>query len=181
MELEKLLAKKKTAIVKKWFNMVIETYPADSAKIFKNQTDPFANPVGTHTMDGLSSLYGELLGRMDHTAIKSCLDPIIRIRAVQDFTASQATAFMFFLKKAVRDEVKDEIEKGLYADELLRFESKIDEICLIAFNLYSECREKLYKIKSFEERNRTYKAFARAGLICEIPDAEPDHDKSNLI
>ncbi|MBC8391617.1 MAG: RsbRD N-terminal domain-containing protein [Deltaproteobacteria bacterium] len=181
MGLEKLLTKKKTAIVQKWFDMVIETYPADSAKFYKSQKDPFANPVGRNTFNALKILFDQLLHEMDHGAIKSSLDPIIRIRAVQDFSPSQATAFIFFLKKIIRDQFDNEIKNSLNVDELLHFESKIDQLCLIAFNIYAECREKLYKIKSFEERNRTFKAFERAGLICEIPDAEPDHNKSNLI
>lgn len=161
--------------------MVIETYPADGARLFKRQKDPFANPVGNSTFVGLTTVFESLLKGVNHETVKASLDPLIRIRAVQDFSASQATAFVFFLKNIVRDFVRDETKKAIGVDELLRFESKIDEISLIAFNLYSECREKLYKIKSFEERNRTYRAFARAGLICEIPDAEPDPNKSNLI
>jgi len=108
MGLEKLLTKKKTAIVQKWFDMVIETYPADSAKFYKSQKDPFANPVGRNTFNALKILFDQLLHEMDHGAIKSSLDPIIRIRAVQDFSPSQATAFIFFLKKIIRDQFDNE-------------------------------------------------------------------------
>jgi hypothetical protein len=36
------------------------------------------------------------------------------------------------------------------------------------------CREKIYEIKGNEEKNRTFKAFERAGLIAEIPENPPD-------
>jgi len=45
MRLEELLAQKKTAVIDKWFDVVAETYPADTAIFIKRQKDPFANPV----------------------------------------------------------------------------------------------------------------------------------------
>ena len=53
------------------------------------------------------------------------------------------------------------------AGELFEFESKIDQLCLIAFDIYMQCREKVYLIRANETRNRTFKAFERAGLISE--------------
>ena len=46
MRLNNLLSQKKAAITKKWFALVIETYPSDTAKFLKSQKNPFANPVG---------------------------------------------------------------------------------------------------------------------------------------
>jgi hypothetical protein len=37
-----------------------------------------------------------------------------------------------------------------------------------------ECREKVYQIKANETKNRTLRAFARAGLVTEVPEEGPD-------
>ena len=174
MSLDNLLGQRKTVIIKKWFDLVVKTYPADTAEFLKKQKDPFANPVGNTTFRGLEILFDELLKEMDREVITSFLDPIIRIRAVQDFSPSQATSFILALKKIVRQKLSKELIENQIANELLRFESKIDELCLIAFNIFMECKEKIYDIKANEEKNKVYKAFARAGLITEVPEEGPN-------
>lgn len=173
MRLNDLLAQRKASIVKKWFAMVIETYPADTAQFLKSQQDPFANPVGRTIVRSLEAVFDELLGGMDCETLASFLDPIIRIRAVQNFSPSQAIGFIFFLKNAVRENLTSEIAENKIAAELPVLESRIDELCLFAFNLYMRCREKIYDLKANELRNRTLKAFERAGLISEPPEVEP--------
>jgi len=174
MRLNNLLAQRKTAIIKNWFTLAVETYPPDTASFLKRQKDPFANPVGRTISRGLEALFNELLKEMDYETITSFLDPIIRIRAIQNFSPSQAVSFIFSLKKAVRENTKKEVPKEQLFNELLLFESKIDQLALIAFNLYMQCREKIYDLKANEMRNSTYKAFKRAGLVREMPVDEPD-------
>ena len=175
MLLEELLAQKKTAIVDRWFDVVAETYPADTAKFIKRQKDPFSNPVGNTTQKGLTVLMDELLGEMNCDTINSFLDPIIRIRAVQDFTPSKATSFIFSLKEIIRDQLKSkDVNDYQISVELSQFDLKIDLIGLMAFDIYMKCREKIYQIKANEEKNRTFRAFERAGLINEFADNEPE-------
>jgi len=174
MSLNNLLAQRKTAIIKNWFTLAVETYPPDTASFLKKQKDPFANPVGRTISLGLEALFDELLKEMDYEIITSFLDPIIRIRAIQNFSPAQAVSFIFLLKKAIRENVKKEALEEQLFNELLLFESKIDQLAMIAFNLYMECKEKIYDLKANEMRNSTYKAFKRAGLVREMPVDKPD-------
>ncbi len=174
MRLTVLLKNKKATIVKEWFNMVINTYPLDTSRFLKKQKDPFANPVGNTISQGLGPLFDELVMDMDPDTLTNRLDPIVRIRAVQViFSPSQAVAFIFSLKEAVRKNLKKDLRDNQILNELLLFESKIDELGLIAFDIFVKCREQIYKFKAYEERNRTYRAFKRAGLVAEIPDGKP--------
>lgn len=174
MRLENLLEQRKATIVKKWFDMVIKTYAPDAAEFYKSQKDPFANPVGRTLFNGLKDLFGELLKGIDYEKTTSLLDPIIRIRAIQDFTPSQATAFILSLKQIIRENLNKELDDNQILKELLLFESKIDELSLIAFDIYMKCREKIYDLKANVERNKIYKAFARAGLIKDVAADEPN-------
>jgi hypothetical protein len=180
MRLNTLLAQKKTAIVKKWFAATIETYPSDTVKFLKSQKDPFANPVGRTIYQGLAALFDELLKETDHESMRSLLDPIIRIRAIQNFSPSQATSFIFFLKNVIRNNIKKEDFEAQLFNELLSFESKIDDMSLMAFNLFMNCREKIYELKANEMKNRTFRAFERAGLVRETPADKPDLDNINI-
>jgi hypothetical protein len=165
--LEKILAKNKAAIAKQWFNLTSQTYAVDTAKFLQSKTDPFANPVGNTLMTGLDGILAYLIDSTDPQYLHSHLDSIIRIRAVQDFSPSQATAFILSLKKILRDYFAKDLQDSRLADEFIALESKIDQICLMAFDIYMQCREKVYQIRANETRNRTFKAFERAGLIKE--------------
>jgi hypothetical protein len=165
--LEKLLEKNKAAITEKWFNLAAQTYAVDTAEFLKSKTDPFANPIGSTLMSGLDGIFEQLIHAMDPETLRVHLDPIIRIRAVQDFTPSQATAFVLLLKKVLRKYHSKELKDHRLAAEFVELESKIDQICLMAFDIYMQCREKVYQISANETRNRTFSAFERAGLIKE--------------
>jgi len=166
-DLVKIIEQRKAAIVKKWFDLTAQTYAPDTAEFLKSKTDPFANPVGGSMLKGLHVLLNQLIHDMDPQIINSYLDPIIRIRAVQNFTPSQATAFILSLKKALRANLTKELRDIHNTEELFEFELKIDQLSLMAFDIYMQCREKIYQISANETRNRTFRAFERAGLISE--------------
>jgi hypothetical protein len=167
--LKGLIEKNKNDIIEKWFEATIQTYAPDTAPFYKGQKDQFANPVGNITAEGVSFLLDQLLNDVEPEAVKTYLDPIIRIRAVQDFTPSQATAFILLLKKALRDCLSDKLQDAALATELLAFESKIDQLCLMAFDIYMACKEKIYQISANDMRSQALKAFKRAGLIADEP------------
>ncbi|MCJ7774193.1 MAG: RsbRD N-terminal domain-containing protein [Desulfobacterales bacterium] len=165
-----LLEKRKTSIIKKWFDLVIDTYPPETASFIKREKDPFNNPVGKATVKCLEALFDHLLDKSSEQTLISHLDPIIRIRSVQDFSPSKAVGFIFFLKKIIRDELKNDKSSSVGINEVTALDFKIDGLILIAFEIYAKCKETFYQIKANEEKNRFYKAFERAGLITEITE-----------
>ncbi len=173
MEFAALLERKKEAVVNAWFEQVMQTYAPDTAVFYQNQKDAFANPVGSTTKQALVKLFNALLDPQDNESLADLIDPLIRIRAVQNFTSSQAVGFVFLLKSIVRN-LFQKNRKKLKVDELLEMESRIDGLALIGFDVFMACREKIYSLKTNTERDKIYKAFARAGLIKEVPADEPD-------
>ena len=173
MELRYLLENKKSSIVKKWFEFVIDTYAPDAALFFKNQRDDFLNPVGGTTRSILEKLFETLLENVDTDSIAVMLEPLIKIRAVQKFSPSQAVGFLFVLKTIIRKELKKELKK-IHPEELELVDTRIDSLALIGFDVFVQCREKIYDLRTNTERSKIYTAFARAGLIKEIAADEPD-------
>ena len=163
--LEKILAQKKSDIIKNWFDLTVRTYEPDTAQFLKSNKDQFTNPVGGMMRSSLNGLLDQLIHGMDHKSVSAHLDPIIRIRAAQNFTASNATAFILSLKKVLRDNLTKELRDSSLAAEFIAIESRIDQLCLMAFDIYMQCREKIFQISANETRNRTFRAFERAGLI----------------
>ena len=156
--------------MERWFQLILETYPADTSRFLKQQKDRFINPVGYTISQEIEALYDELLQEMNSDKLAACLDNIIRIRAVQDFPPSQTIAFIFLLKKAIREKLASEIAENRVLEELLKFESKIDKLVLLALDIYMKCREKVYEIRVNEakaERERVLKLLDRTNLTME--------------
>ena len=174
MGLQRLLKERKAVIVKRWFESAIQAYPPETAKFIKGRKDRFANPIGSTTRAGIEGLFDQLLGDMDPDRVKSLLDSIVRIRAVQAFTPSQATAFVLSLKSVLRDDLSKQLADQKVANELLALETRIDSLCLMAFDIYQECRETICRIQANEIKSRTYRAFERAGLLKRSPEDPPD-------
>ena len=173
MGLRNLLENKKSSIINKWFEFVTDTYAPDAALFFKNQRDGFLNPVGGTTRDILEKLFEAILEKTDADGIAVTLEPLIKIRAVQNFSPSRAVGFLFVLKTIIRKELKKELKK-INPEELVSIDARIDSLALIGFDIFMQCREKIYDLKTNTERSKIYTAFARAGLIKEIAADEPD-------
>jgi hypothetical protein len=174
MNLNSLLAQQRDTIIKKWFNGVVETYAPETARLLKKESNQFANPVGHTIFHGIQAVYDEFLRGMDCEKLSHHLDRIIRIRAVQDFSPAQAISFVFLLKRIVRDEVQQHIhENRISSSEVAAFDSKVDELALLAFDVYTQCRERLSEVRLSEFKNRTFRLLQRANLLAEIPEWEP--------
>jgi hypothetical protein len=180
MKLETLLTQNRSTIVNRWLDQILATYPADTHKFFKKQKNQFANPVGSTFSEEIDHLYTVFLEGKEPDSATPILDRIIRIRAIQDFSPSQAVGFLFSLKEIIREKLETEIRENGLSDELTIFESRIDDLALIAFEVYMRCREKLYEIKANEAKNLVYKLLKRADLICEIPEWKPVSKKDKI-
>ena len=180
VKIEEILSQHKPDILKKWLRLVLRTYPEETALFLKNENDPFANPVGSTILKGIEDLFEGLIKEGDHKQISSFLDRLIHIRAVQEFTPDQALSFIFMFKQVIRDELKKELKEKKLFDELLAFESKIDELALAAFNRYVECREKVYELRANEIKNRYSGLVRRLNRIYDTPEEETkiNHTKS---
>ncbi len=168
MTIEKLLSKKRTAILKSWFQVIIDTYPPETAQFLKKEKDPFANPVGRSIRDGIDGIFDQLVSAdSDMKEATPFLDNIIRVRAVQDFSPSAALSFIFALKDVVAEQLKDEIEAGAPGAELAVLFSRIDRLALLAFDVYAACREQLCQIRVKEADQRAAQFLERANALWE--------------
>ncbi len=164
MSLTTLLAQKKSAILGRWLITIYESYPPETAIFLKREKNRFDNPVGSRIAEGLEGLYNALHTEMDKEKVLGFLDEIIRIRALQDFTPSQALAFIFLLKHVVRQELAEEIQKEDLGAEVLELESRIDGLALLGFDVYTKCQEKLHQIRGDEIKRRVSGLMRKAGL-----------------
>lgn len=152
MVLEHLLSEKRAAILKRWFELIVDTYPADVSRFLAQEKDRFLNPVGYTISLEIIALYDGLFQGLETEKLTSPLENIVKIRAVQDFSSGEAVAFILSLKKALREELEDQLWKNQFSADLLAFESRIDELALLAMEIYTKYREKIQEIRLNELR-----------------------------
>jgi hypothetical protein len=172
MKLKDLLLETKPNILTKWFDKIIASYPADSSNFLRKQKNRFANPVGNTIFEGINGIFDMLVQGFDPETIYPFLGDIIRIRAVQDFSPSQAVSFVFLLKKVIRDSLESEIRENSLSEELALLDARIDEMALLSFDIYMKCKEKIYEIKADEVRRMTFRLLQKANLICETQEQD---------
>lgn len=157
MKLNDIISKSRASIIDRWFDLILDTYPKDSRDLLKKQKDQLANPVGHIILKGIENIFDGILKDYDSDKFFPLLDGIIRIRAVQEFAPSTAISFIFLLKQAVREKLTVEDTDYKIFEELLAFESKIDGLAVISFDIYMKCREKIYELKTNETREQMTK------------------------
>jgi hypothetical protein len=159
MDLIDLLSQNETTILKRWLDLILETYPADTAALMRKDRDQFTNPVGSTLSREIKVLFKKLCENSQNKGFQASLDSILKIRSVQDFSPSQAVGFVFLLKRAIGETLKSEICKESVMDEWLKFQSRIDAMALQAFDAYMECREKICEIRINQARAEKEMAF----------------------
>ena len=156
--LHELLIKYKSSIVSKWIKLILDSYSIESSKFFNMEKNRFSNPVGNIISTNAASIFDEIVGSKDFVKISLLLTDIIKIRAIQDFSPSEAVGFVFLLKKVIREELNKEINQQKILDEFAKLEFVIDKTALIAFDLYMESREKVFQIHLNDARYKLQKA-----------------------
>lgn len=177
MLLKEILTKEKSEIVSAWFDHLVDTYPSDSENFLRNQLNEFSNPIGHTLRNETETLFQLLLDDLNPDETKTSLDRIIRIRAVQDFKPSQALEFFLALKKIIRNRLMEIIAENQMLDQLYSLESDIDRMSLMAFDVYTECREDLLTVRWGELKRRYAKLLEHTGIFIDDSAQEINNKK----
>lgn len=158
-----LLMQKKGPVVEAWIIKIHNTYPSETAEFLKKEGNKFANPIGSSIQESVWPIYDEIVNPKDVEKVRKLLDTLIRPRAVQDFTPSGAMSAIFSLKEALREKAGEQIMKEGMVEGLLEIESRIDQLALTAFDIYMQCREKVWEVK---HRDLMERPFVLSGGMC---------------
>jgi hypothetical protein len=163
-----LNAQRRSAITQRWFDAVVAAYPEEAVRFFGSQRDRFANPVGVTLRRSLAELLDGLVEGREPDQLRDALDSVVRIRAVQDFTPSEALGFVTALKPILSDELR--------ADPAAcrELEARLDPLLLAAVDHYVSCREQVWQIRITEIRNRSIKVLERFNQWRDRRDGDGD-------
>jgi len=152
--LRSLLGEKREAVHSGWLEAIVATYPPGAAKFLMRTGEQFGNPVGHTFYVETGRLLDCLVKGDDPGNCQEALLNLVRIRAVQDFSPSQAVAIVFALKGVIRGLFAEKLANNDLATELQAVEDDIDRLALITFDAYTTCREKIFDIRVNEIKAR---------------------------
>jgi hypothetical protein len=145
MDLAEAFRNYEDKIVNQWVDYTLSSYK--SSTFFKKAPDKFSNPVGGNTRESLGRLFKLLTKNADPSEFVGPLDQIMRIRSIQEFSASEAVGPIHAVKHITRELLAKDSERKQFIADLYDFEFNVDLAVLAAFDLYSQCRERLYKVR----------------------------------
>lgn len=174
MSLRKLLLEHQAAIASRWLDKTIATYPRDAAAFFAKGKDRFANPVGAALKVGTEGVLRAVLEQAEPSEVCGALEPMIKVRSVQEFTPARAVSFIFLLKTVVREELAESLRDPKLRDELADFDSQVDQVALYAFDVYTKCRDHMHQLRINDVKRRVSGLMRRMGI--GLDDLEPQAD-----
>jgi hypothetical protein len=165
MGLTDSIATRSKELAQKWADLILGTYPEQTQVVWRKNRDQFTNPVGSAILASTNELLPLLLTWNDAEAVANSLQQIVKIRAVQDFTPSQALSFVFLLKKLLRQEFIKELAARGELEDLLHFETRVDNLAVIAFDLYVAARDQISRMRVDEVKRAHVNIVRRANLM----------------
>ena len=172
MTLRDLLLKNRSAIVGRWQEYALAVYASDATAFFSRENNRFANPVGQALRAGTEAIFDSLLDEADPNEICSHLEQIVKMRAIQDLSPSEALEFVFELKRAIRQEVGAGISGVRMTAELAEMDARIDQVALFGFDIYTKCRDKVSELRINEIKRSVAAVMKRLGV--EDADQPPE-------
>jgi len=162
-----LMQRNADEIVGRWLEDGISTYAPEAVPALTRQRDRFANPLGHSLRVGTRAIFDALVRHGDDDAMRSALDEIVRMRAVQQLSPSEALGFLFRLKDHLRAELGSELEYPGVRRQLTEMDRRIDEVALVAFDLYVDYRERLAEVRISEIKRTTPWFVGKMALVGE--------------
>jgi hypothetical protein len=178
MNLHELLSDHQASIAERWFERTAGTYSKEASRAYVRQKNQFANPVGHTLRQGTAAIVPLLIDADDPEALRSHLEPIIKMRTIQEFSPAQAVGFVYLLKDTIREELAGELAGSGLERELSHFEARIDRMALLAFDIYVQCRELVHEIRIREIKRRISRRWERVYPDSDDPRQESSNDST---
>jgi hypothetical protein len=169
------MSQRQSALCGRWLDALFADYGEETAAKWRRERDPFANPVGHTFRAGAPRLIEALSSdrELDGDAA-AALEPILKIRSVQDFAPSRAVSFVFMLRDAIRAEFASELAHGARDAELAVIERRIERLALLAFDVYVRCREQVFRLRQDELKRSVATLLRRWHGSDELPGPASD-------
>jgi hypothetical protein len=171
MMLSTLIKTNQTVIAAAWLSSALEIYPEDSRGFFGNKKDRFDNPVGRTLREELTAVLEGLAGETPPEALAEKLSGTLKIRAVQDMRPAAALAFLFAVKRVLRETLENDLAPSTHDQALAAFDARVDQAALFAFEIYAKHREKVFEVRISDVKRQVAHLLKRSAFFTNDEEA----------
>ena len=155
MDTRKFFQQHKDDVVRLWTEAVFATFPTETAGFLRASGDPFANPVAHMTREAANTLFDAVAGEnTEMDIVRAALDRFVKLRAVQESAPSRGLGIFFLMKPIFRERLVPALSDDAALRAYLEAESRLDSLTLLAFDMYTDNREALARIRIKEMRDQ---------------------------
>ena len=153
-----LIARRQAAIAEGWLGLVGKTHLANWSGMPSRSRDDFADPAFCLMRKCIEAMVEALDSGVVQEKLAPSMEGFLKLLALQEFSPSQAIQFVF----AVRPLLRRELSLEPNSPESLALDDRVDDIALIAMDIYSRCREKVYEARYNQLKKLHYVMVERA-------------------
>jgi hypothetical protein len=165
MTLQKCLEERRQALKTRWLGKMLDGYPGGTAVFLKQRRNRFSNPVAHIFASRSEVIVDAVVCGTDLAGSREALEDLIKVRSVQDFSASQAVSPVYALKEVIRDVLAEELRDPRNLEEFFVIESRVDELCCLAFDMYMKCRERIFELRVNEIKRTGFRLLQQADVV----------------
>ncbi len=186
MKIAELCSSQKQDIADRWVNGFFASYPLDSKGFLRTRSDRFANPIGETTRMAAMVLLEAVIGMdTEPGKVRQALHDLVWVRAVQDMPPSKAVGVLYLLKDILRGDVlpawlNAAPERKDSLGEYLAMESRIDTLALMALDMYSDARERVFRTRVEEIKHSQSQIIRLAKLRMEPSGDAPETENRGV-
>ncbi len=149
-----ILKKDEQKLIAAWHNEFFAHHGLDSVGVSRTVTDQFLNPVGYVVKDATTILFKAIIGEdADQTLIKKNLEDLIKIQAIQQLSPAQALLPLRAIKELIYAHIQKELKSLEDFNTYKEIVDRVDTLMLMAFDIYAQDKETLYRIRVNEVKN----------------------------
>ncbi len=128
-----------------WLNDFFNHHKLDDIGVSRTIDDKFLNPVAFTIKAATAELLPAILGEdIDPENIKFHINEILKIQAIQQLSPAQALLPIINIKSHILALIT---EKNEYLREYLEISQRLDTLLLMAFDIFTQEKEKIYRIR----------------------------------
>lgn len=155
MDAPAILRKHKKEVADKWVEAVFATYPLETTGFLRTRNDPFSNPVAHMTRQAAGAIFDAIAGEdVEPDEIKSAVERFVKLRAAQRYGPGESMAVFYLMKPVLRAVALPEMLANNQLDAYLAMESRLDTICLLAFDIYAKARDTIAEARIREIKSQ---------------------------
>ncbi len=141
-------------LCEKWLNDFFTHYGIDAQGVSRTIDDQFMNPVGYVVRSATKLLFSAVIGEeIDKEAIQKKVYELMRIQAIQQLSPAQAHLPFIALKEHLQTFLMKDLKDKDSFFEFKAMLDRIDTLMLMAFDVYVQDKEVLFRVRIQELKN----------------------------